>query len=99
MDMKQKINDANQTAFELMAKIQPVLVDIDLAINVIPGMDTNTILHAGPPITWERMCGPTQGAIAGILVYEGMANSIEEGYDLATSGEIKFDSNHDHDTV
>ncbi|MCK4849409.1 MAG: DUF1116 domain-containing protein, partial [Candidatus Heimdallarchaeota archaeon] len=99
MDIKNKIEAANQDAINKMANVRPLLVDIDLAKNVIPGMDSKTILHAGPPIKWERMCGPTQGAIAGILVYENLVNSIDEGYQLAASGEIKFDCNHDHDTV
>ncbi|MFX1518168.1 MAG: DUF1116 domain-containing protein [Promethearchaeota archaeon] len=100
MSIKEKINEANKIALERMANVQPILVDIELeAMNVIPGMEKKTILHAGPPIEWDRMCGPTQGAIAGILVYEGLANNIEEGYELAASGEIKFDCNHDHDAV
>ena len=99
MDIKEKIEAANQEALNKMANVRPVLIDIDLAKNVIPGMDSKTILHAGPPIEWERMCGPTQGAIAGILVYEKLVNAIDEGYKLAASGEIKFDCNHDHDTV
>ena len=99
MNIKDKIKTANQEALNRMAKIQPNLIDIDLAINVIPGMNKSMILHAGPPIEWDRMSGPLQGAIAGILVYEKLANSIEEGYQLAASGEIQFDCNHDHDTV
>ncbi|MHA1331639.1 MAG: DUF1116 domain-containing protein [Candidatus Hodarchaeales archaeon] len=100
MDIKKKIDEANSEAIKRMEAVQPVLVDIELnAINVIPRMDEKTILHAGPPIDWERMCGPMKGSIAGILVYEGLANDLEEGYELAASGEIKFDCNHDHDTV
>ena len=100
MDIKKKIETANELALKKMTSVQPYLVDIELeAINTIPGMKTNTILHAGPPIEWERMCGPMKGAIAGILVYEGMASDIEEAYKLAASGEIEFDCNHDHDTV
>jgi len=100
LDIKKKIDEANSEAIKRMEAVQPVLVDIELnAINVIPGMDEKTILHAGPPIDWERMCGPMKGSIAGILVYEGLANDLEEGYELAASGEIKFDCNHDHDTV
>ncbi|MHA2305399.1 MAG: DUF1116 domain-containing protein, partial [Candidatus Hodarchaeales archaeon] len=45
------------------------------------------------------MSGPTKGAIAGILVYEGIAETIEEGYEIAASGEITLDCNHDHDAV
>ncbi len=99
MDIKKAIETANKEALRRMANVQPVLVDIDLAINVIPRIDHKTILHAGPPIEWERMSGPTKGAIAGILVYEGLVDSIKEGYSLAASGEIKFDTNHDHDAV
>ncbi|MFX0172867.1 MAG: DUF1116 domain-containing protein [Candidatus Hodarchaeota archaeon] len=100
MGIKQKIEEANKEALDKMASVQPFLIDIELeAKNIVPGLDEKTILHAGPPIDWNRMCGPMKGAIAGILVYEGLAENIEEGYELAASGEIKFDSNHDHDTV
>lgn len=100
MDIKEKIETANKLALSKMASVQPILVDIELeAMNTIPRMDKHTILHAGPPLEWERMCGPTQGAIAGILVYEGLASDIEEAYKLAASGEINFDCNHDHDAV
>ncbi|PWI47841.1 hypothetical protein CEE45_09795 [Candidatus Heimdallarchaeota archaeon B3_Heim] len=99
MNIKKSIDTANQEALEKMARVQPILVDIDLAINVVPGMDEKTVLHAGPPIDWGKMSGPIKGAIAGILVYEGLADSIEDGYDLAASGDIKFDPNHDHDAV
>ncbi len=100
MTLKEKIKAANEEALNRMAEIHPILVDIELAAkNVVPRMKNNTILHAGPPIEWEHMCGPMKGAIAGILVYEGIANNIEEGYSFAASGEIDFDCNHDHDTV
>lgn len=100
MDIKKKITDANTEALFRMEKIRPILVDIELeAYNIIPRMTKKTILHAGPPIKWDSMSGPLKGAIAGILVYEGLAHDLKEGYTLAASGEIEFDSNHDHDTV
>ncbi|MFX0085154.1 MAG: DUF1116 domain-containing protein [Candidatus Hodarchaeota archaeon] len=100
MNIKKKIEAANNQALDRMAKVQPILIDIELeAKNIIPKMDEKTILHAGPPIEWNRMSGPTKGAIAGILVYEGLAADLEEGYAIAASGEIKFDCNHDHDAV
>ena len=89
MAVKVKIKNANKLALDKMASVQPILVDIELeAMSIIPHMDKYTILHAGPPIEWERMCGPMQGAIAGILVYEGLASDVEEAYNLAASGEI-----------
>ena len=41
-------------------------------------MKKNLIMHAGPPIEWERMCGPLRGAIIGALIYEGLAKDEEE---------------------
>jgi hypothetical protein len=69
------------------------------AKDVIPGMHARMILHAGPPIEWERMCGPTRGAIMGALIYEGLAQDETEAEKLAASGEIEFAPCHHHHTV
>ena len=65
----------------------------------IPGMTKKTILHAGPPVTWDKMCGPVRGAVIGGLIYEGLAANKEEAEKLAASGEITFDSCHHHNAV
>jgi hypothetical protein len=75
---------------ERLQKFQPYLVGIGLAGDVIPGMDRRTILHSGPPINWERMCGPQRGAVIGALLYEGLAESPEAAEALAASGKIRF---------
>jgi hypothetical protein len=82
-----------------MMEARPVLVGIGQALDVIPGMHPNLILHAGPPITWERMSGPLKGAIIGALIFEGKAKSAEEAEALATSGEIDFEPCHHHAAV
>ncbi|WP_202710252.1 DUF1116 domain-containing protein [Sporosalibacterium faouarense] len=94
-----KINDANEKAIKIIKESHPVLIDVDIAINVIPGMKKNLILHAGPPIKWERMCGPMQGAIVGALIYEGLAKNEEEARELAASGKIEFAPCHEHNSV
>jgi hypothetical protein len=93
------ISAANMEAFKRLNSSQPVLVDIKTAIDIIPGMMENTILHAGPPITWERMSGPLRGAVMGALIYEGRAESPEEAERLASSGEIIFSPCHEHNAV
>ena len=72
---------------------------LGIAGEVIPGMDKKTILHAGPPVTWERMCGPQKGAVMGGLIYEGLAKDLKEAEELAASGQIKFDPCHMHSAV
>ncbi|MCE7982079.1 MAG: DUF1116 domain-containing protein [Caldilinea sp. CFX5] len=93
------IDAANTTAVTRMMEARPVLVGIGQALDVIPGMHPNLILHAGPPITWERMSGPLKGAIIGALIFEGKAKSAEEAEALAVSGEIDFAPCHHHAAV
>lgn len=95
----ERIDEANQKVMEIILSAQPVLTGLDIAINVIPGMKKSLILHAGPPITWERMCGPMRGAIMGALMYEGMAENASQAEKLASSGEIEYAPCHEHSAV
>ena len=94
-----KIAAANQQALERIIQSHPVLIGFDQAINVVPGMTPKTILHAGPPITWEKMCGAMKGAVTGALVFEGLAKDLDDAAELAASGEITFSPCHEHDCV
>lgn len=93
------INRANREAVKRMIDSQPILVDIEQTKDVILGMTKRTILHAGPPVEWKRMCGPIKGAIMGALIYEGLARNPEEAKKLAASGKIKFSPCHHHNAV
>jgi hypothetical protein len=78
---------------------RPVLVGLGKARDVIPGMREDLLLHAGPPITWERASGPMRGAITGALIFEGKAKDEDEARELVESGQIKLDPCHHHQTV
>jgi Protein of unknown function (DUF1116) len=93
------IDDANQVVIERIRRGQPVLVGMGIARKVIPGMHDRMILHAGPPIEWERMCGPMRGAVMGALIYEGMAQDEQEARKMASSGAIEFSPCHHHHSV
>jgi len=95
----EKIAQANKEALDKILSAQPAIVGIGKAGDDIPGMTKKTILHAGPPISWDRMSGPLRGAIIGGLIYEGLAANEEEAKALAASGEITFDSCHHHSAV
>ena len=94
-----KIEAANRKVMEIILAGTPKLVGLDVARHVIPGMTEDTILHAGPPITWDRMCGPMRGGILAGLVYEGRAKTIEEAEKLASSGKIQYAPCHEHCAV
>ncbi len=96
---REDIKAANQEAFSRILKGSPVLIGMKQAIDVIPGMTRNTILHSGPPIGWDRMCDPVKGAVVGALIYEGRAENEEEARQLAASGEITFSPCHEHSAV
>lgn len=97
--MQDRINKANEEALSRLQSAQPTLIGVGVAGTDIPGMTAKTILHAGPPVKWEDMTGPLQGAVIGGLIYEGLAKDEEEARALAASGEITFDSCHHHQAV
>ncbi|HSO11072.1 MAG TPA: DUF1116 domain-containing protein [Anaerolineales bacterium] len=94
-----KVEAANRTAHERFLSAQPVLVGVDSARNAIPNLGERTLLHAGPPIEWSRMCGPMQGAVIGAILFEGWAENHETARKLAGSGEIKFAPCHHYGAV
>lgn len=93
------IDAANEEAVNRIRQGRPRLVGMGVASEVIPGMGERMILHAGPPITWERMCGPTRGAVMGAIVYEGWAETYDEAAAMAEAGDVAFDPCHHHHTV
>ena len=99
MTLGEKINAANAEALKIILGAQPTLIGVGTAGEDIPGMTKKTILHSGPPVTWENMCDPTKGAVIGALIYEGLAKTPEEAEKLAASGEITFDPCHHHNAV
>jgi hypothetical protein len=97
--VQKRIEAANKKVMETILNGQPTLLDIGVAEEVIPGMTKKTILHAGPPIKWEKMSGPLKGAVIGALIYEGLAVDEKEATELAASGEISYNPCHHHNTV
>jgi len=93
------IEKANAEAVRRILTSKPVITGIGIARGVVPGMAKDLILHAGPPVTWEKMCGPMRGAVMGGLMYEGLAKTPAEAEALAASGKIRFDPCHHHDAV
>ena len=90
----EKIELANKEALRRILQAEPILIDVQRAGDVINGLSKKMILHSGPPVTWNRMCGPMRGAICGIAVFEGWAKDLGEAEAAAASGEYTFYANH-----
>jgi hypothetical protein len=56
---------ANRAAFERLSGADPVLVDVQSAIDVVPGMARETILTSGPPMAWGDYVGGQRDAVIG----------------------------------
>lgn len=93
------IEKANTEATRRMMEARPVVVGLAKARDVIPGMRENLLMHAGPPITWDRASGPMRGAITGALILEGKASDEAGAQALVESGEIELEPCHHHQTV
>ena len=93
------VEQANDRAFAAYLKAQPVLARIGRAREAIPGMGERMILHAGPPVAWDDMCGPMQGAVIGATLLEGWADDPDGARMLAAGGGIVFEPNHHHACV
>lgn len=90
------IEKANAYVVNRFMEARPVATTMAKALEAVPGMHENMFLHAGPPITWDRMAGPMKGAMIGGLLFEGKARTAEEAVNMLSSGKIEFAPCHEH---
>ena len=96
-----RIESANAEATKRIINARPMWEDIPLrADGVWPELkNTRLLLHAGPPVAWQDMCGPMHGAMIGAVLYEGWAETVEKAQKMLSQGEIEFGQCHDFDAV
>lgn len=97
--MKIDVDKANAEAVERLTTARPILKGVARAGDVIPALEEGLLLHAGPPIEWERMSGPLRGAVIGALLFEGLAKDESSATELAASGDVRFEPCHHHAAV
>jgi hypothetical protein len=93
------IDAANQVALRRALDAQQVLVDVRPAGEVIPGMQRDMVLHAGPPIEWERLTAPVRAAAIGAMLHEGLAADEDSAERMAALGDVRFEPCHHHQAV
>lgn len=96
MTVAERINAANAKVIEIFEKGQPVWTDVRPAGEVVPGMNRNTILYAGPPIAKEHIVLPVRNAICGAAVHERLAPTMEKAWEMVMAGEIELDAAQNH---
>ncbi len=83
------IEAANREALDRLCRARPAWTGVRVAREAL-GLPDHALLHAGPPITWERMCEPMRGAIVAAILFEGWASTAAAAVDLAASGAVAF---------
>ena len=100
MSLREEVEKANREAVERMMNAEPKWVDIAEARKAIGGLNKGMkLLHAGPPISWDRASGPLRGALIGAAIFEGWADSPERAESMLRKGEIVFEPTHNHGAV
>ncbi|MHB1134892.1 MAG: YlbE family protein [Chloroflexota bacterium] len=92
------IDRANEEAVGRILAARPLAVDLVKARDVWP-QTGRRLLHAGPPITWQRMCGPMRGAVLGAMLFEGWAASPEEATALMEADGVELAPCHHYAAV
>ena len=77
---------------------RPQWVDVLPAREAL-GLGPREFLHAGPPVAWADASGPIRGALAGAMIYEGLAENFEEAGRIATRGGISLAPCHSRAAV
>ncbi len=97
--IKEKIEQANQKAVETILETNVVWVDVQPALDVIPGMKKNLILHSGPPIDFKDMCPSQKKGVCGAAVYEGLAADLEDAEKKVLAAAIEVAPCHHYQTT
>ncbi len=94
------IDDANKAVVERIREARPRWVGVIPAKEAVPTLATGKkLLHAGPPIKWEEMTGPAQGACIGAAIFEGWATDEASARKILDAGEVEFIPCHTVDAV
>lgn len=98
-DIPTRIETANREAVRRLTEPEVIWLGVERAIDVIPGMRHNLILHAGPSVSWDDMAPVQRESVLGAVIFEGLARDRGGAIKLVESGGIDLAPCHDHQTV
>lgn len=99
MSLREEIEKANEISVQRMMEASAVWVDVVEAKKKLTVFSQPTLLHAGPPVTWEEASGPLKGALIGATILEGWADSPDSAEKKLSKGEIRLIPTHEVNAV
>lgn len=90
---REAIDRANAEALARLVGGEPRLVDCRPAWEALDLPD-RTVLHAGPPIAWERLCETMRAAVLCAIRYEQWAANDDAAAALVARGEVRLEPCH-----
>ena len=81
------MHSADQKALDVMMDVCPIWSGLELARDVIP-MAEQVILHAGPPLSPNRMAKAVSNSVVMAMLFEGWAADVQQAQEMLRSGEV-----------
>ena len=90
-----RLSEADASAAAGLVAVRPAWTGMPLAADAL-GLEAFTLLHAGPPADPPHdLVAPTLNSAAVACVFEGWAETLDDGLALARSGRIRFEAAQD----
>lgn len=93
------VDEANEKTLDRIRSSRPLWVDVQPALEAIPGMEGNNLLHSGPPIDFQDMCDPQQRAVEAAAIFEGWVTDRDGLIAKLRSGDIRLRPNYEFGSV
>jgi hypothetical protein len=90
---RSEIESANARAFDVLTNGEPVLLDCRPAREALELPD-RVVLHAGPPLAWDRATAPVRAAILCAIRYEGWAANDDAAAELVREARVHIEPCH-----
>ena len=93
------VDAANAEVLRRLDRGVPFLVDVSAATDAVPGIGDRTLLHPGPPCTWDEVCDPLRRSMRAAVVAEGWATDVEAAEELLAARDVELAAANEHATV
>jgi Protein of unknown function (DUF1116) len=94
-----RVARANHEAVDRIESAVPRAVGVARAGDALPVLEGRTLLHAGPPIEFERVCDPQRRAMVAACLFEGWAEDRAQAEELLRGDGVALHPGNPHNHV